>query len=68
MSENDTETQIDIRIPTSNGDFKVASFDMPGGITKDLPINAVPTPMVQLGFGLPYNTDIKLRFVPKLNL
>lgn len=67
MSENDSETQIDIRIPTSNGDFKVASFDMPGGITNDLPINAVPTPTVQLGFGLPYNTDLKLRFVPKMN-
>ncbi|WP_460218339.1 DUF6588 family protein [Psychroserpens sp. MEBiC05023] len=67
MSENDSETEIDISIPTDNGNFKVASFDMPGGITEDLPINAVPTPMVQLGFGLPYKTDIKLRLVPKLN-
>jgi hypothetical protein len=67
MSENDAETEIDIRIPTGDGTFKVASFDMPGGITKDLPVNAVPTPMVQLGFGLPYNTDLKLRLVPKIN-
>ncbi|MCD2260974.1 DUF6588 family protein [Psychroserpens luteolus] len=67
MSENDTETQIDISIPTGDGTFKVASFDMPGGITDDLPINAVPTPMVQLGFGLPFNTDIKLRLFPELN-
>jgi len=67
MSENDAETVVDIRIPTDNGTYKVASFDMPGGIAEDLPINAVPTPMVQLGFGLPYKTDIKLRFVPTLN-
>ncbi|WP_298897567.1 DUF6588 family protein [uncultured Psychroserpens sp.] len=67
MSENDAETQIDISIPTGEGTFKVASFDMPGGITDDLPINAVPTPMVQLGFGLPFNTDIKLRLFPELN-
>ncbi|WP_299229639.1 DUF6588 family protein [uncultured Psychroserpens sp.] len=69
MSEDDTETTVDIRIPipNSNGSFKVASFDMPGGITDDLPINAVPTPMVQAGLGLPFNTDIKLRFVPTLS-
>jgi len=67
MSENDDETEIDISIPNGNDTFKVASFDMPGGITDDLPINAVPTPMVQLGFGLPYKTDIKLRLVPGLN-
>ncbi|WP_298905032.1 DUF6588 family protein [uncultured Psychroserpens sp.] len=67
MSENDAETQIDISIPNGDGSFKVASFDMPGGITEDLPINAVPTPMVQLGFGLPYKTDIKLRLFPGLN-
>lgn len=67
MSDIDTETQIDVSIPVGDGTFKVASFDMPGGITDDLPINAVPTPMVQLGFGLPFKTDIKLRLVPKLN-
>ena len=67
MSDNDSETAVDISIPNGNGTFKVASFDMPGGITNDLPINAVPTPMVQLGFGLPYKTDIKLRLIPSLN-
>ncbi|OUS00562.1 hypothetical protein A9Q86_10140 [Flavobacteriales bacterium 33_180_T64] len=67
MSENDGETIVDISIPNDNGTFKVASFDMPGGITNDLPINAVPTPMVQFGLGLPFKTDIKLRFVPNLN-
>jgi len=67
MSENDTETTVDIRIPNGDGTFNVASFDMPGGISKDLPINAVPTPMVQLGLGLPLNTDIKVRFIPNIN-
>jgi hypothetical protein len=65
MSEDDAETQIDVSVPidgTTN--FRVASFDMPGGITDDLPVNAVPAPTVQLGFGLPFKTDIKARFVP----
>lgn len=68
MSENDSETTIDIRIPIDGTNtFKVGSFEMPGGITKDLPINALPTPMIQVGLGLPTRTDVKLRFVPKLN-
>ncbi|OUR91457.1 hypothetical protein A9Q87_10895 [Flavobacteriales bacterium 34_180_T64] len=67
MSENDSETVVDVSIPNGDGTFRVASFDMPGGITEDLPVNAVPTPMVQLGFGLPFKTDVKLRIVPKLN-
>ena len=67
MSENDLETQVDISIPVGDGTFKVASFDMPGGITDDLPVNAVPAPTVQLGFGLPFKTDIKARFIPDLN-
>lgn len=64
MSENDTETTVDISVPVGDGTFKVASFDMPGGITEDLPVNAVPAPTVQVGFGLPFKTDIKARFVP----
>lgn len=66
MSENDDNTQINIRIPVGDGTYKVGSFEMPGGIAEDLPASAVPTPMVQLGFGLPFKTDIKLRLVPTL--
>ncbi len=66
MSENDTETTVDVEIPNGNGTFKVASFEMPGGIAQDLPLNAVPAPTVQVGFGLPFKTDIKARFVPNL--
>lgn len=67
MSENDAETRVDISVPVGDGTYKVGSFTMPGGITKDLPVNAVPAPTVQIGFGLPFNTDIKVRFIPKLN-
>ncbi len=67
MSENTSETTVDVNIPLGDGTFKVASFQMPGGIVGDLPVNAVPTPMVQVGFGLPFKTDIKLRLVPNLN-
>ena len=67
MSENDVETAVDISIPNGDGSFKVASFNMPGGIAKDLPASAVPGPNVQLGFGLPFKTDIKVRFVPSLS-
>ncbi len=68
MSQDDTETILDVRIPIGDGSsYKVTSFEMPGGITEDLPINAVPTPMVQVGLGLPFKTDIKLRMVPQLN-
>ncbi|WP_299102577.1 DUF6588 family protein [uncultured Winogradskyella sp.] len=64
MSEDDTEVMVDVEIPNGDGTFKVVSFTMPGGITEDLPVNAVPAPTVQVGFGLPFKTDIKARFVP----
>ncbi len=67
MSENNNEALVDVSIPVGDGTFKVASFDMPGGITDELPVNAVPAPMLQAGLGLPFKTDVKLRYVPKLN-
>ncbi|WP_353779776.1 DUF6588 family protein [Winogradskyella sp. 3972H.M.0a.05] len=67
MSDQDTATDVEVRIPNGDGTFNVATFEMPGGITDDLPINAVPTPMVQAGLGLPFKTDVKLRFVPKIS-
>jgi hypothetical protein len=68
MSEDDTDTRIDISIPDGDNRFKVASFDLPGGIAQDLPLNAVPAPTVQVGFGLPFKTDLKARFVPNLRI
>ena len=67
MSSSNTDTRVNVQIDNGNGTFNVASFDMPGGIKDDLPINAVPTPMVQFGLGLPFKTDIKLRVVPKIS-
>lgn len=67
ISENDIENTINVSIPNGDGTFKVGSFTMPGGITKDLPVNAIPTPTVQVGFGLPFKTDIKARFIPNIN-
>ncbi|MFK7831935.1 MAG: DUF6588 family protein [Winogradskyella sp.] len=64
MSEDNSETIIDVSIPNGDGTFNVVNFNMPGGITEDLPVNAVPAPTVQVGFGLPFKTDIKARFVP----
>lgn len=67
MSSDETETTVDVRVPIDGNSFKVASFQMPGGIGGDVPGNAVPAPMVQVGLGLPFQTDIKVRYVPKLN-
>lgn len=35
------------------------------GIDEDLPINAVPIPMVQLGIGVFKGTEVKLRYIPE---
>jgi hypothetical protein len=67
MSESTFETEVDVRIPNDDGTFKVGSFTMPGGIGADLPLNAVPSPMVQVGLGLPIKTDLKIRYVPNVS-
>lgn len=46
--------------------FRVTSFETLDGIEDELPIAAVPAPMVQFGLGLPSKTDLKLRFVPSV--
>ncbi len=43
-----------------------ATFDMPSGVSEDLPLTAIPTPAVQVGFGLPHKFEIMLRAVPKV--
>ena len=55
---------------TNDGDS--ITFDAINGIGDEWPENffipvSVPTPMVQLGLGLPNKTDIKLRFFPNTN-
>ena len=61
--ENDTE--IGIRIPEANN-FKIASFRMPDGIKDDVPLNTVPSPMVQASVGLFFDTDVTVRYMPEI--
>jgi hypothetical protein len=46
------------------------TFQGPPGLDleKEIRSNKIPVPMVHLGFGLPKNTDIKLRYMPTLNV
>lgn len=39
---------------------------LPEGISDDLPLNAIPTPAVQVSVGLPYKIDVMARFVPEV--
>lgn len=68
MSESEHETLIRVSIPHEGGNYKVAEFNMPKGIAGDLPLNAVPVPMAQIGVGLFANTDVKLRLVPNIDI
>ena len=47
--------------------YRVTSFETIDGIEEELPIAAVPTPMIQFGLGLPSKTDLKIRYVPNLS-
>lgn len=51
---------------TIQGQAVTASFNMPGGVKDDLPLNAVPTPAVQFTMGLPWKIDGMVRLVPKV--
>ena len=51
---------------TVNNQSVTATFNMPGGIKEDLPMNAVPAPAIQIGLGLPYKLEATLRLVPKV--
>jgi hypothetical protein len=69
----ETTQKIDVIIPNTdiNGvvipnEFKVATFDALNGIEGELPIAAIPSPMVQFGIGLPTKTDLKIRFIPNV--
>jgi hypothetical protein len=74
-----TTQRIDVKIPLDSfgnvipvgssiipSSYKVASFEALDGIEEELPVAAVPSPMIQFGLGLPSKTDFKLRFVPSV--
>lgn len=63
---SNNNSEISVRIPEANN-YKVAQFTMPDGIGGDLPLNAVPSPMIQANVGIPFSTDISIRYLPKIN-
>lgn len=74
---DDLETRMFINVPANSLTYAgttlqhpgaSATFDLFGGIGEDLPMNAFPTPTVQVGLGLPFKTDIKLRFMPNIEV
>lgn len=67
LAGGESTTQLEA---TNNGDSIL--FDAPDGAAGEWPEDfilpvSVPTPMVQLGLGLPTKTDLKLRFFPNTN-
>ena len=42
-----------------------STFKMPDGFKDDLPISAVPAPQIQVGIGLPYESEVIIRLFPK---
>ena len=63
---------VTINDPSSpaNGQTRsvTANFDTPGGVTGDLPLNAVPAPVAQLNIGLPFKLEAMVRFFPETDL
>lgn len=68
LGDDGSTTIFDVSVPVGDGTFKVAEFEMPGGIGADFPLRGVPAPVIQFGIGLPTKTDFKLRLVPNLGL
>lgn len=68
MSSSEHETLVRVAVPYEGGLVKIAEFNMPKGISNDLPLNAVPVPMAQIGVGLFAKTDVKVRFVPNITI
>ncbi|MCI2230161.1 hypothetical protein MC378_13365 [Polaribacter sp. MSW13] len=48
------------------GNTYTTQFTMPGGAKESLPLNAIPTPAVQVNLGLPGKFEANLRLVPKV--
>lgn len=56
-------TPAEVTVVTRGGS---ATFTMPEGVKDDLPLNAMPAPVLQAGVGLLYDTDLMLRYTPKV--
>lgn len=70
MGSNSHETLMTVsttvKVPGYPDQTAYTTYTMPGGIKDDLPIRAVPTPVVQLGVGLPFKMDVIIRLVPSV--
>jgi len=53
-------------IPANTSYTYSTSFELPGGVKDDLPLNAVPAPSIQVGLGLPYKFEVIGRFSPEV--
>lgn len=51
---------------TVDGNNVTANFATPGGVTGDLPLNAVPAPVLQVSLGLPGDFEAMVRFIPSI--
>ena len=51
---------------TEGNQTYIKTFNAPGGVQEDLPLNAVPTPSIQISLGLPAKFEASLRLVPKV--
>ena len=49
-----------------NGITYTGTFEMPGGVKESLPLDFVPAPAIQASLGLPFKSEVILRFVPKV--
>ncbi|OSY87255.1 hypothetical protein WH52_12400 [Tenacibaculum holothuriorum] len=57
-----------LNVPGAGTQTVTANFELPGGITDDLPIKAVPAPAVQLTLGLPFKMEVMGRFFPETKI
>jgi len=64
-----TELVVEGTINTPAGPASIQSpvFDAPGGIQGDLPTSGALTPMVQIGIGTVKNTDLIIRWLPRIS-
>jgi hypothetical protein len=62
LGDNRNETLV-IKVPN----YEDVEVTAPGGIKDDLPLKGVPAPMVQVGFGLPLETDVIIRYLPTVD-
>jgi hypothetical protein len=65
---NDTETPMTVtRTITVNGTSRQvsANFNMLGGLQKKLPLGGFTTPAIQANVGLPFDTELMVRYLPE---